>query len=40
MEPKNKYEVAQRGYKFNKASSFKHRGFCLEVWPVNMEDNQ
>ena len=40
MEPKNKYKVAQRGYKFNKGSTFKHLGFCLEVWPVSMEDKQ
>ena len=40
MEPKNKYKVVQIGYTFNKSSTFKHRGFCLEVWPVSMEDNQ
>ena len=40
MEPKNKYKVARRGYTFSKGSTFKHRGFCLEVWPVSMEDNQ
>ena len=40
MEPKNKYKVSQRGYTFNKGSTFKHRGFSLDVWPVSMEDSQ
>ena len=40
MGPKNKYKVVQRGYTFNKASTFKRRSFCLEVWPVSMEGNQ
>ena len=31
MGPKNKSKVAQRGYTFNKGSTFKRRGFCLEV---------
>ena len=39
MKLKNKYKVAQRGYTFNKGSTFKHRGFCPEVWPVSMESN-
>ena len=33
MEPKDKYKVAQRGYTFNKGSTFK-------PWPVSMEANQ
>ena len=40
MEQKSKNKVVQRGYTFNKGSTFKHRGFCLEVWSVSMEDNQ
>ena len=34
MQPKNKYKVARRGYKFNKGSTFKRRGFCLQMWSV------
>ena len=31
MEPKNKYKVAQRGYTFNKGSTFKHLDYCQKV---------
>ena len=40
MEQKSRNKVVQRGYTFNKGSTFKHRGSCLEVWSVSMEDNQ
>ena len=39
MEPKKKYKLAQRVTHL-KSSTFKHRGFCQEVWLVSMENNQ